>query len=314
MKTSVFIPTKNPGRAIIDMVEALIDQSYTPDEILIIDSSSTDGSIELLRKKHGALFNNILRVHKISPKNFGHGKTRNLAVKMLTGDVIIFLTQDVTINNASFIKNITEPLRQDTEGKIAATFARQIAKPEHHILEHFFNSFYFPSYDILRMKRLARKLKMKDIFFSNAASCIRRDLLIKLPFDESLIMCEDQKFTFDALSNGFQTLYVSKATVHHSHQYNLSFLFRRYFDCATAFISMEKQTKLNIRSTGLNFIFRELWFVLRHKPSIIPLVILRNIAKSTATELAMFSYKYRKFLKYKKFSRISMTPNYWVGK
>ncbi len=307
MRVSIFIPTKNPGASIVAMVESLIDQSYAPDEILVIDSSSTDGSIDLLRKKHKTLLNNVLRIHKISPEEFGHGKTRNLATKMLTGEVIIFLTQDVTIDNASFVQNIIEPLRKDMKNELVATFARQIPRAEHHPLEKFFYSFYFPEYDILHAKIPGRDLVMADIFFSNAAACIRRSILKKFPFDEGLVMCEDQKFSLDTLHAGYKILYNSKATVVHSHNYTFTQTVARYFDTALAFMCIVTKPRSNMFTVGTRFIYRELLFVLGHNPLWLWRYLSINSAKIIGTLLALISHLFPTCLK----KRLSMHKNFW---
>ena len=59
------------------------------DEILIVDSGSSDRTVELARAA-GA------RVVAIPPEDFNHGRTRNLAAELATGDVLCFLTQDAT--------------------------------------------------------------------------------------------------------------------------------------------------------------------------------------------------------------------------
>ena len=56
-------------------------------EILAIDSGSRDRTLAILES-------HAVRVIRIPPQEFGHGKTRNLAAAQAQGDYLVFLTQD----------------------------------------------------------------------------------------------------------------------------------------------------------------------------------------------------------------------------
>jgi len=58
-------------------------------------------------------------------------------------------------------------------------------------------------------------------FFSNVSAAIRRDLLMKFPFDEELIMSEDQQVSRDLLNAGYAVVYAPASVVIHSHNYSL---------------------------------------------------------------------------------------------
>jgi rhamnosyltransferase len=82
---SVVIPLCDGGDAFGHLCThlSLLQQRY-PIEVLVIDSGSEDGSPDHAREAG-------LRVHDIEPSEFGHGRTRNLAARMVDGDVICFL-------------------------------------------------------------------------------------------------------------------------------------------------------------------------------------------------------------------------------
>ena len=84
---SVVIPVKDGERHLAELLAALALQA--PDEVLVIDSGSSDRSVALANAA-GA------RVVEIEPEQFGHGRTRNLAVSLCSGELICFLTQDAT--------------------------------------------------------------------------------------------------------------------------------------------------------------------------------------------------------------------------
>ena len=54
----------------------------------VIDSGSTDGTIEFLKDQPRTA------VHSIPSEEFGHGKTRNLGASMAKGDLVLMTVQD----------------------------------------------------------------------------------------------------------------------------------------------------------------------------------------------------------------------------
>ena len=87
MRFSVIAPTLNAGNIWQDWITAIKDQSITADEILIIDSGSADDTV---KQSLAAGF----QVKEIKKHDFGHGRTRQMAVELLAGnEVLVFLTQ-----------------------------------------------------------------------------------------------------------------------------------------------------------------------------------------------------------------------------
>ncbi|MGH2906713.1 MAG: glycosyltransferase family A protein, partial [Solirubrobacterales bacterium] len=88
---SVVIPVLNGAEYLEEVLDAVwrqrIDEEF---EILVIDSGSTDGSLEIVES-----FPKV-RLIGIDKSEFGHGRTRNMGVRETSGDLIAFLTQDAT--------------------------------------------------------------------------------------------------------------------------------------------------------------------------------------------------------------------------
>ena len=87
MSVSVILPTLNAAGEIAALLAALMDQTQPPEEILVVDSGSTDGTAELARA-HGA------RVISVPCGQFDHGGTRDAALRQTAGEFVLFLTQD----------------------------------------------------------------------------------------------------------------------------------------------------------------------------------------------------------------------------
>ena len=69
---SVIIPVKNGTPWLDACLQAIINQTlFDQTEIIVIDSGSTDGTLELLKKYP-------VTVYSIHPSEFNHGLTRNI--------------------------------------------------------------------------------------------------------------------------------------------------------------------------------------------------------------------------------------------
>ena len=63
----------------------------------------------------------------------------------------------------------------------------------------------------------------------------RKDILLRYPFDNDIIVTEDHEWAIRILKDGYAILYNSNASVFHSHSYNLKSLFKRYFDIGVSY-------------------------------------------------------------------------------
>ncbi|MBI5304617.1 MAG: glycosyltransferase [Chloroflexi bacterium] len=83
-RLSVIIPALNEAQTLPQLLRALRMQTCAPDEIIVADAGSTDGTIELARE-YGA--------HVVPGGKPGAG--RNSGARAATGDVFLFLDADV---------------------------------------------------------------------------------------------------------------------------------------------------------------------------------------------------------------------------
>ena len=111
---TVAIPVLNGARYLDEVLTAVRAQRIDRElEILIVDSGSTDGSLEIARE-HGAV------VHQIDKSEFSHGGTRNRMMEMARGDHVVFITQDATPAHDGWLAALLEGF--DQAGDVAAVF------------------------------------------------------------------------------------------------------------------------------------------------------------------------------------------------
>lgn len=217
---SVIIPTRNAEGHIRRLLDSLKRQSV-PSETVVIDSSSTDNTVTIA-ESFGAKTKIIVR------GLFGHGKTRNQAVTLASGDIIVFLSQDALPADEHFIENLIKPLK---DPEIAAAYGRQIPKEDAKPTEKFSRFFNYPDAPLIKDSNAFSSLGIKTFFFSNVCSAIRRKEFDELGgFSENLIMNEDMLIAGRLIKSGHKIAYVPEARVIHSHNYSLGQQFRRYFD------------------------------------------------------------------------------------
>lgn len=107
MKVSVIIPCKNEVGVIDALLKCLKHQTRRADEIIVVDSFSTDGSAAHVRKMKGRL---PLVVTKARKK--GVAEARNHGASKATGDILVFLDADATISRNFLEKFLAEKHRR----------------------------------------------------------------------------------------------------------------------------------------------------------------------------------------------------------
>jgi rhamnosyltransferase len=304
MKTvSILIPTKNAGGDFQDTLEAIYAQKYPGEfEVIIVDSGSIDNTLAIAE-------NYSTKVHRIKPEDFSHGKTRNLAASLATSDYLVFLTQDAVPATDRWLSNL---IRNFKDSKVAGVYGRQIPRKGTKPMECFFLNTWYP---LSRMVKGAGrgKLDMSTIFFSNANSAIRKEIWEKYPFDNTLIMSEDQEWAKKVLLAGYKIIYDPEAAVYHSHNYSLKTVFRRYFDSGVSLNQFAGKEYSSFTSEGLAYTKDEMRFLITHGYiKWLPYTILYDLAKFFGVSLG----KREKYLPLALKRRLSLHSYYWsmVGK
>ena len=234
-KVTVLIPTKNGGAIFEKVLERVITQR-TPwlFEVLVIDSGSSDNTVETCRR-----FPKV-RLHTIPPKEFGHGKTRNLGVSMARGEFVALITQDALPVNEHWLEAMVAAIEQDPA--VARVFGRHIAYPDanpfttHELELHFAG---FDARQVVQMddpERYARDQGYRQVlhFFSDNNALIRRSVWERLPYPD-VDFAEDQIWAQKIIEAGYKKAYARDAVVVHSHNYALFERLQRSFDEAYAF-------------------------------------------------------------------------------
>ncbi len=225
-------------------------------ELIIADTYSTDGSWEYI-KRIKELTNLRIKVLRIKPRNFGHGKTRNELVKIAKGKIIVFISQDIKITSNLWLYHLIKPLEKS---EVGAAFSRQIPHPDANLYDKFFYSQAYPNKNrIIDAKNLT--FGVDTIFFSMVSAAAKKSLLIKYPFVKDKDASIDQWWAKTVIEKGFKIAYVSKTVVYHSHNYSLKELFKRNFYSGQSLIGFPKEPFLKSLVSILKYLQNEAGFV-----------------------------------------------------
>jgi rhamnosyltransferase len=300
---SVIIPVRNGGADLRRCLDAIRSQRVDDEvEIVVVDSSSTDGSAELARH-YGA------RVQVIPVEEFNHGATRNLGAELASGEILVFTSQDAAALGDDWLTKLVAPLDRE---RVAGVYGRQLPNPEASPPEKYFLDFLYGAGGRVQEAADASALTMETTLFSNVNAAIPRWILEREPFVDDIVMSEDQEWARRVLLDGYRLVYAPEAAVRHSHAYSLRAAFRRFFDSGAsaerAYLAGGRPAGRVLRREALRYARGELaWLWTTDQRRWIPYAALYELAKFTGLQLGT---RHRHLpLSVKR--RFSALPSYW---
>jgi rhamnosyltransferase len=280
---SVIILTYNGLKFLAPLFDSIKKQTINP-ELIVIDSESTDGTREFLRQ-------NDIPFTTIAKTEFDHGGTRSLGASLSKSEILIYLTQDVVLENEDSLEMLIKPLVSDD--KTAMSFGRQLPRHDATALSQFARFYNYPEHSMVKSFEDAERLGIKTFFISDSFSAYKKSVLERLGnFPSNLIMCEDAYVGAKAILAGYKIAYVAEARAFHSHNYSIYEEFKRYFDIGYFYHSerwlLDHFNKAE--SEGITFMKNEFFFILKRGQFwIIPNAVLRNVAKYIGYKLGSFA-------------------------
>ncbi len=279
----MLIPVRNGGDELVRCLDAIAAQQIDePFEVVIADSGSTDGSVEVARSR-GA------RVVEIPAVEFHHGRTRNLLVGHARGEIIVWTSHDAYPDATSWLEQLTARLRAG-EDEIGGVYGRQMAHVDATPPERYFMDFLYGTRARVQRAASVAELTMETTLFSNANSAMPRRLLEELPFADDVLIAEDQDWARRMLTAGWAIAYEPGAPVRHSHAYTVFTAFRRFFESGVAgsrtFLAGGSPAQRTLRRQGLAYARGELaWLVRSRNARWIPYACLYEGMKFVGIQL-----------------------------
>jgi glycosyltransferase involved in cell wall biosynthesis len=237
-EVSVVIPTYNGGELFKRVLDRVLQQK-TPwnYEIIVIDSSSTDGSSEYALSKPEVI------THIIPQAEFQHGRSRNLGVELARGDYVAFITQDALPVSEDWLYYLIAALKKYP--KAAGVFGKHLPWPnaspfmKRDLINHF-NGFDKAKICVSRFTDAALYDKADEAwlsflrFYSDNNSALRKSVWQSIPYPE-IEFGEDQAWMKIIIAAGYEKVYSQHGTVYHSHDYDYQSQFNRAYEEFTFF-------------------------------------------------------------------------------
>lgn len=301
-KVVVIIPIYKPDNKFLSLLDMLHKQKNVDFEVCIVDSlSDPDFYMEYLEKLS-------YRIVKTTPKDFNHGGTRqNAADQYKDYPFLVYMTQDAIPVNEYSIYNL---LKVFENSDVGCAYGRQLPHKNATILAARARAFNYPAESKLKSMKNSSRLGIKTPFISNTFAAYRHEVLDQVGgFPTHVILSEDTYVAAKMVLSGWTNAYCADAQVFHSHNYTIMQEFKRYFDTGV-FHSREPWIRNSFgqaEGEGLRFVISELKYLLKHKPFIVPEMVLRDGAKFIGYKLG--TNESRLSLQFKR--KISMMPSYW---
>ncbi len=231
-ETSIIVRTLNEERHLANLLRALEEQEYKDFEVIVVDSGSTDRTLEIAEQfKH--------KIIKIEKRDFTFGYSLNVGCNESVGKYLVFVSAHVLPVDKQWLSNLIMLLKNEN---VAMVYGKQMGN---HL------SKFSERVDFARLfNDSSRNSRVPINYANNANSAVKRSLWSERRFDEYLFGLEDIEWARHMAQKGFSIAYEPKASVYHIHEERWSQVFNRYRREAIAAVRMglkqPPQAKLSI--------------------------------------------------------------------
>ena len=198
MRLSVIIRTKNEASWIGRCLHAVSLQRWPDVEVIVVDNASTDATV-------GMVAGFGYRLLSISEADYTHGRALNLGIEAATGECVAILSGHCMPVNDRWLSWLALHFRT---ALVAGVYGRQ--EPMH-------DSHAFDKRDLWTTFGLDRRVQVRDFFFHNANSMIRRSVWQQTPFNETIDGVEDRDWAKRVQAAGHTIVYEPRASIFHHH-------------------------------------------------------------------------------------------------
>lgn len=208
-RVSAVIRAYNEGKHIGRLLEGLDHQTVRPDEIIVVDSGSTDDTVAIARSA-GCV------IEHIAKNEFSFGRALNRGCAVAQSDVLLFASAHVYPVYNTHVEHMLSAFER--EG-VAIAYGRQVGDERTRFSEARVMLKWFPNENIW---------DQGHPFSNNANAAVLRSAWMESPYDETLTGLEDLDFAKKVLSRGYKISYVADAPVVHVHEESWSAIRNRY--------------------------------------------------------------------------------------
>lgn len=195
------------------------------------------------------LNDNNIGYSKIRKEEFSHSISREKEAFKSEADILVFVTQDVIIEDSMWLYNLTKDIQKK---ECEAAFSRQLSKYD--TIEKYTREHNYPEYSYIVSKNDLSKMGLRTFFFSDAAGAISNKIFKEINgYDgKDLIINEDMYIAYKIIMNGYKIKYCADSIVNHSHNFTLKEIYKRYYDIGIFFKQNMYLDKYGTNKSGGN--------------------------------------------------------------
>jgi rhamnosyltransferase len=224
---SAVIRAYNEAQHIGRLLAGLEQQTVKPDEVVLVDSGSTDDTVAIAEVAG-------CKVVHIPKSEFSFGRALNMGCAAASGDILLFASAHVYPVYDTHVEHITGAFNRDG---VAIAYGRQVGDERTKFSESRVMLKWFPSQNIW---------DQGHPFSNNANAAVLKSVWQDSPYDETLTGLEDLDFAKKALARGCKIAYVADAPVVHVHEESWGVIRNRYRREAMAYARIVEGSKLTL--------------------------------------------------------------------
>lgn len=211
-KVSLITTVKNEADSIGRLLESLLAQSRKPEEVIIVDGGSTDGTVEVIRSYQGKL---PLKLIISEGLNISQG--RNEAIAQAQGEIIASTDAGVRLD-PDWLKHLLLPFEKDYYIDVVSGFF--LPDPQS-VFEIALGATVLP---------VLSEIEPHRFLPSSRSVAFRREAWREVGgYPGWLDYCEDLVFDFKLCHAGFKFLFAPQAVVYFRPRPHLAAFFRQYY-------------------------------------------------------------------------------------
>ncbi len=216
MPVSIIIRACNEEKHIAQLMEGIGQQSLQEREIILVDSGSTDRTLEIASRYP-------VQVVQIQPEVFTFGYSLNQGISRSCADLIVIASAHIYPVYPDWLESLLAPF---ADPQVALTYGKQRGTALNKFSEQQIFQHWYPDNSLQHQPQP---------FCNNANAAIRRSLWESQRYDETLPGLEDLEWAHRIMAQGYAISYVADAEVVHVHEETPSGVYNRYRREAMAF-------------------------------------------------------------------------------
>lgn len=234
MDISIIIPTYNREKDLKDTLRGILKQTKMPKEIIVVDDSDNDRTKELIKGiRNDFLSKRVILIYVRNKRGKSSAIARNLGAELSTGEIILFLDDDVVLDN-KYIEEILKTYKKYPNAIGVQGFVKEKSLDKlrcsacarlHNSLQRAFFLFFWENNRcrILPSGEGTYPYQLSDVtncqWLSGTNQNLKKETFLRFRFDENLkrySLKEDMDLSYRIYKKYPTSLYITPfATLYH---------------------------------------------------------------------------------------------------